>query len=142
MELRDEVKEKIERLASEFELFESSKVFASILLKTVEVIELQKEDELEQAFQDILNEVFEESRTLKKIKKFLELSEIIMIIYESEADWSDKFDQIFAINKEICKIDMSFDWYDPDSTYEEDVSSYVEALKEKVKNYELNNLNT
>jgi len=43
-------------------------------------------------------------------------------IFESNLSWETKYGRIFAMNKQIqaliCKIGLSMDYYDPDTTYE------------------------
>lgn len=57
-------------------------------------------------------------------------------IFQSESDWEYKFERIFGMSGDIKQLmdelGLSFDYYDPDTTYEEDVTAYVEALR-KVK---------
>jgi hypothetical protein len=63
------------------------------------------------------------------------LGEIEMVerILESGATWEYKFDRIFGMSKGIRALidglNISFSWSDPDTTYEEDVTAYVEALR-------------
>ena len=47
-------------------------------------------------------------------------------IYESSLEWEQKYDMIFS--KEISHL-FKFDWYDPDSSYEDDVIAYMQALE-------------
>jgi maltooligosyltrehalose synthase len=70
---------------------------------------------------------------MKQIKKFIKLTNLAQKIMNSEADWETKFDLIFSdmIITKIRKIDISIDWYDPDTSYEADVKAYVYALIEK-----------
>lgn len=61
-------------------------------------------------------------------------------IYQSEADWEYKYDRIFGMSKEISSLlkslNLTLEYYDPDTTYEEDVRAYVNALGEVRKNLE------
>lgn len=55
-------------------------------------------------------------------------------IFESDADWEMKFDVLFMRHKIVrglCKrYGVSFEWNDPDTSYEEDVRAYMQALTE------------
>lgn len=53
-------------------------------------------------------------------------------IHRSTADRETKYRLIFAIDirSKIKAVGLEFDYYDPDTTYEADVTAYVEALKE------------
>ena len=52
--------------------------------------------------------------------------------------WERVYDAVFsdAVSIRVFslfgKLNMSFDWYDPDTTYEEDVVAFARALKERV----------
>jgi len=53
---------------------------------------------------------------------------------EREMFWDRVYSQIFSphISQRICQLlkdqGTPFDWYDPDTTYEEDVKAFVKAL--------------
>lgn len=60
-------------------------------------------------------------------------------VYElasSEMLWKRKFELIFSDNvsvqvrKWLDELELSFDWYDPDTSYEEDVKAYVRGLED------------
>lgn len=56
-------------------------------------------------------------------------------ILHSDVDWEIKYDSIFEIfSKSIRplleKLEYGFDYYDPDTTYEEDTNALVSALIE------------
>lgn len=55
----------------------------------------------------------------------------IQRIYNSDLSWEAKFDLIFSSegSQKFCKLARHFDWYDPDTTYEEDVSAFFYAAK-------------
>ena len=72
---------------------------------------------------------------VKQMDQLIEEIDELIRIYETDIDWESKYDLIFYTHKEtihpLCNdIGMNFDWYDPDTSYEEDVRSYMEALKE------------
>lgn len=54
----------------------------------------------------------------------------------SDDAWKDAFDLIFSPNcsqriaSARTELGLSFDYYDPDGSYEDDVTAYVEALKD------------
>lgn len=58
--------------------------------------------------------------------------------YEAEKLWDLTYSLVFSDN--ICRrtrtlfneLNISFDYYDPDTSYEEDVRAYADALNEKV----------
>lgn len=69
------------------------------------------------------------------MKKLLAAIEEQERVFASEADWELKFEVIFKRNKEVVQPLLAthvrnFQWYDPDSTYEEDVTAYMTALTE------------
>ena len=54
------------------------------------------------------------------------------IIVESDMSWEEKYDLIFSseISQKVCKLARGFDYYDPDTTYEEDVMAFFNSFKE------------
>jgi hypothetical protein len=50
-------------------------------------------------------------------------------IFESNLDWEDKFDLIFS--KEISG-NVKLNYYDPDTSYEEDVRAFMNAFQKRV----------
>lgn len=54
-------------------------------------------------------------------------------IIVSTASWEIKYDLIFseAISKRVSQL-IRLEYYDPDTSYEEDVRAYVDALENKV----------
>lgn len=67
-----------------------------------------------------------------QLKKLFDLIDKADSIYESDREWEDKYDQIFdmRIGSQISQLGYRFDWYDPDSSYEEDVTYYMNALRD------------
>ena len=59
-------------------------------------------------------------------------------IFNSECDWEYKYDRIFGYAKHIRtlmdELSISFSYYDPDTSYEEDTRAYVQALLEVKEN--------
>jgi NAD(P)-dependent dehydrogenase (short-subunit alcohol dehydrogenase family) len=55
---------------------------------------------------------------------------------DSDPDYEERFTTIFDLGKQVIyplirQLRVSFDYYDPDTTYEEDVRAFVDALVEK-----------
>lgn len=52
-------------------------------------------------------------------------------IYYSDLSWEAKYDLIFSptLSQRFYQIARSFDWYDPDADYEDDVSAFFYAAK-------------
>lgn len=55
---------------------------------------------------------------------------------ESDPDYEQRFETIFDLGKQVIlplfrELRISFDYYDPDTTYEEDVRAFVDALVEQ-----------
>ena len=53
-------------------------------------------------------------------------------IIESDMSWEAKYDLIFSpdIYQNVRKLARGFDYYDPDTTYEEDVMAFFNDFKE------------
>lgn len=79
--------------------------------------------------------------TEEEIKNYKEKEKLLMLIYKmdkivnSEIDEKLKYNLVFSknISDKIYKIfkelNISFDYYDPDSSYEEDVLAFYQAVK-------------
>ena len=69
-----------------------------------------------------------------------EIETVERIFNLSGTTWEYKYDRIFnigpGIRKLIEELGISFEWYDPDTSYEEDVTYYVEALQRLKTNLE------
>lgn len=59
-------------------------------------------------------------------------------IVDSDASWETKFEFVFSkdLSRKVWEIDPHFDYYDPDTTYEDDVRAFVDALQERVAELE------
>ena len=70
--------------------------------------------------------------TQERIQKFVALAKDATRIANSAATWEEKYDIVFSehLSREANSL-FSFDYYDPDTSYEEDVMAYVRALQEK-----------
>lgn len=51
---------------------------------------------------------------------------------EPQEGWTSVYEQVFgsSIQEDLKEIGISFSWYDPDTTYGEDISAYLQALDE------------
>lgn len=60
-------------------------------------------------------------------------------IFESALPWEVKYDEVFSdnISHQVFKL-VDLDYYDPDSSYQEDVTAFVEAFKDKMFQLQLN----
>lgn len=52
------------------------------------------------------------------------------IVESNEIDWDDKYDLIFS--EEISQK-FNFDYYDPDTSYKEDVEAFISAFDEYMR---------
>lgn len=69
------------------------------------------------------------------MNKMYELSEIYFkakAIVESDFSWEVKYDLIFneEVSRKFSSIARGFDYYDPDTSYEEDVMAWYNAAHE------------
>lgn len=71
------------------------------------------------------------SQTSRKVDAFLELFDEMDRLYYSEASWETKFDLIFDLAAEIAALGFTVEYYDPDTTYEEDTSACFEAHRQR-----------
>lgn len=66
--------------------------------------------------------------------EFLALVALAKNIVETDSlMWEEKYEAVFSsrISKRIQVLGFSPDYYDPDTTYEEDVTAYVNAIGAK-----------
>lgn len=68
-----------------------------------------------------------------RITRFLELAQQAIAIRDSEASWETKYELIFSeeISVAIRNSGIIVDYYDPDTSYEEDAKAFVDAIQEK-----------
>jgi maltooligosyltrehalose synthase len=68
---------------------------------------------------------------IDKIKEIVSQIKEADQIFNSTASWEIKYDAIFAmeIHHLIREAGFTFEWYDPDSSYEDDVRCYFSALE-------------
>lgn len=69
---------------------------------------------------------------MKRFKEFISLAEKAIAIYDSSASWETKYDLIFSpeVSGAIATT-IHLSWYDPDTSYQEDVTAYISAVKVK-----------
>lgn len=69
---------------------------------------------------------------LENLKKILRLIDAAIVVFESSATWEIKYDAIFGLKipHTIEEAGFNFDWYDPDMDYEDDVTAFINAIKE------------
>lgn len=72
---------------------------------------------------------------MERFKKFIDLTDKAIEIYESEASWKIKYELIFSpeISRAIGETNVRFDYEDPDGSYQDDVESFVYAVREKAE---------
>lgn len=66
---------------------------------------------------DVLENLFQEMKTL---------------VEDPNTDFSDKWDDFWELSSDISDI-VLIDWYDPDTTYEEDIMARYRAVKEHIE---------
>jgi hypothetical protein len=69
---------------------------------------------------------------MEKIVRYLALAESVFHIADSGASAETKYELIFSddLGLALAKI-FSLDYYNPDTSYEEDIAAYVTALRAK-----------
>lgn len=72
-----------------------------------------------------------------QIKRFIRLADEALRIKESNVSWETKYALIFSYNVagEIRKTHIDFEWYDPDTSYQEDVVAFVNAVTERANEF-------
>ena len=75
----------------------------------------------------------------EKHREFVRLAKVASKISDSsDTSWELKYELIFSeeISVAIRNTGVSFEYYDPDTTYEEDVRAYVNSVNEKADEIE------
>lgn len=70
------------------------------------------------------------------LEEFLErCSRLCDKAHESLLEWKDVYDSVFSKNemKRLYEILPDFDWYDPDTTYQEDTVAFITQFSEYFK---------
>ena len=63
-------------------------------------------------------------------QKLIDLIDEADTIFQSSMTWGDKYVQIFNLNiiSQLRELHYSFDYYDPDTSYEDDTIAYHQSL--------------
>jgi hypothetical protein len=71
--------------------------------------------------------------TTDKIARFLDLADEIFRVADSAASAETKYELVFSdeLGPRTLSQIVPLDYYDPDTSYEEDIAAYVAALREK-----------
>ncbi len=72
---------------------------------------------------------------LARVQAFIATAELAKRIAHSDLSWEDKYSLIFSDEVATIIFDsgISFDWTDPDGSYEDDVRAFVDALSAKAQ---------
>lgn len=69
---------------------------------------------------------------MDKINRYLALADQVFLIADSKTSAETKYDLIFSDElSRALGLMFPLDYYDPDTSYEEDVQAYVSALRLK-----------
>lgn len=84
-----------------------------------------------------LDPVFEKEykliRLAEKAERIVKLADL-----DADPDWEIVYDLIFTkIAPEVRELGFSLEYYDPDTSYEEDARAYVQALVAKADKFKL-----
>jgi hypothetical protein len=74
----------------------------------------------------------------KRQREFIQLAYEVDRICDSMASWETKYDMVFSdeVSNRMHEL-VTFDYYDPDTTYEEDVRAFRNAVMEKARELEI-----
>lgn len=72
------------------------------------------------------------------ISELARLRDRAVHVANSDAEWETKYDLIFSDDMSLMVMDLDpgFSYYDPDTSYEDDVRAFVDALQERVTELE------
>lgn len=70
---------------------------------------------------------------MKILEELRDLQIQVNEIFNSEVSWEVKYDLIFSdqISRRVFTL-IKLDYYDPDTSYQEDVTAFVNAFNEKM----------
>lgn len=68
-----------------------------------------------------------------KMREHIRLAEFAIKVAESEASWKAKYDIVFS--PDVSSLLPKLDYWDPDTTEEEDVGAYIAALREELEEW-------
>jgi hypothetical protein len=73
---------------------------------------------------------------LEDMKSFIQTAAAAKKIMESDVDWETKYGLIFGdISMSIRQLKIILNYYDPDTSYEDDVRAYYCAIEEKADEF-------
>lgn len=69
--------------------------------------------------------------------EFISLAREVRRICDTNASWETKYELVFSesVSCRLLRL-VPVDWYDPDTTYEEDVLAFCRAVNEKADDIE------
>lgn len=76
---------------------------------------------------------------MNQYDELLNLNNKVQQLIKEDVDWEIKYDLIFSKNVSrriftlLSELNIRFDYYDPDTSYEEDALAFANALNEKVE---------
>lgn len=75
-----------------------------------------------------------------QIKRFLLIAKAMKVIVTNDSlDWETKFRMVFSVDKSIANqikaTGVKIEWLDYDTTYQEDVMQYYNAVQAKAEEY-------
>lgn len=79
---------------------------------------------------------------MNKYQELLIINNKIQKLIDENVSWEIKYDLVFCENVSrrvftlLKELNVSFDYYDPDTSYEEDLMAFANALKEKLEKLE------
>lgn len=76
-----------------------------------------------------------DSKALGELRRLV--TELQEVLDDSELEWEDKYHLVFDTHQKkikglLSKAGKCLDYYDPDTSYEEDARAYVSALEDLV----------
>ena len=76
--------------------------------------------------------------TDESIRELARLRDRAVQLRDCGSCWATKYEAVFSkdLSRKVWELDHSFDYYDPDTSYEEDVRAFVDALQERVADLE------
>jgi hypothetical protein len=78
-------------------------------------------------------------RLNKKIQSLIDNAYTIANGDDDHSVWDDTFSRVFSdelrgrVREQFDALHLSFEWYDPDTTYKEDVTYYARDLKDRIE---------
>lgn len=75
---------------------------------------------------------------LEKLKEVVDsFEETMFVINEPNIDWEIKYDFVFEnLALKVREAGIHLEYCDPDTSYEEDVMAYINALNAKLRSYD------